>query len=259
MLQWMDTYCSAARCLSSRLKVTCSPPCFSSRCCWGCNIWPQSTHGSGHPLFCKLPGEPVMRGHLSALEPGTKGAVLSSHWRPGLTECSDIKVWMCEAQCSRVPPCFKDRACLSSYFFFSLNPPLWGTMLFPVPPHTSAEAAAPSSCSRCLESMARLGGEGASSICQLTVGCAGTSIILPSLVCSPQRPCHVCAKPGCRHAAHSQRREEPAHSQRVHRVCHQPLSVCLLPHSRLWHVLWCPESTVTSLLSVHSSQSPFGW
>lgn len=41
-----------------RVKVTCSPPCRYSRCCCGCNIWPPGTHGSRHPLFCRLPVGP---------------------------------------------------------------------------------------------------------------------------------------------------------------------------------------------------------
>lgn len=46
--------CPTARC-QSRSKVTRSPPRRSSRCCWGCNIWPQSA-SIGHPLFCRLQG-----------------------------------------------------------------------------------------------------------------------------------------------------------------------------------------------------------
>lgn len=40
------------------VKVTCSPPCRYSRCCWGCNIWPPGTHRSRHPLFRRLPVGP---------------------------------------------------------------------------------------------------------------------------------------------------------------------------------------------------------
>ena len=35
-----------------RLKVTCSPPRRSSRCCGGWNIWRRAHGGPGHPLSC---------------------------------------------------------------------------------------------------------------------------------------------------------------------------------------------------------------
>lgn len=64
----VDMCCSAARSLSPHLKVTCSLPCCSSWCCWSCNIWPQSSCGSGHPSCCRLPVGPVMRGRLLGWE-----------------------------------------------------------------------------------------------------------------------------------------------------------------------------------------------
>lgn len=56
--------CSGGRCLSSYLKVTCSPPCGSSRCCWGCNIWLQSMYGCQPSIVLQAAGGAVKRGHL---------------------------------------------------------------------------------------------------------------------------------------------------------------------------------------------------
>jgi hypothetical protein len=57
---------------SPHLKVTCSPPCSSSRCCWGCNIWPQSTRGSRSSILLQVASGALMRAHLLDAGPGTK-------------------------------------------------------------------------------------------------------------------------------------------------------------------------------------------
>lgn len=47
---WMPT--TRSQVSQPHLKVTCSPPRHSSRCCRGWNIWRRAHGGPGHPLFC---------------------------------------------------------------------------------------------------------------------------------------------------------------------------------------------------------------
>lgn len=64
--------CSGGRCLSSHLKVTCSPPCRSSRCCRGCNIWQQSTRGRHPSIVLWAASGAMMRGHWLGGRASTK-------------------------------------------------------------------------------------------------------------------------------------------------------------------------------------------
>lgn len=114
--------CSAARSLSPHLKVTCSLPCCSSRCCWRCNIWPQSSCGSGHPSCYRLPVGPVMRGHLLGWEhrnrqSGPEESLVAPDWPCAQT--SRRGGVRCEAQCTARPHAPKAGPRLS---FYSVSP-----------------------------------------------------------------------------------------------------------------------------------------
>lgn len=108
-------------------------------------------------------------------------------------------------------------ACFSLCSVFSPKPPLGAAQLPALPRPVRRQAPDPAAGAR--RAQPGLDGTRASSICQLTAGRAPASIILASPVCPPQRPCHVCAKPG--------RPRRSLGPRRVHRACHQPPSVCL--------------------------------
>lgn len=85
------------------------------------------------------------------------------------------------------------------FFFFSLNSPLWGTTLFLPLPKSQAEAAAPSSCGRCLESAARPE-EWEPAHLPVHSGLCRCSIIFPSLS-AHHSALVTCVPNGCSHAA----------------------------------------------------------
>lgn len=139
--------------------------------------------------------------------------------------------------------------CLSSYSFFSLNPPLWGTTLFlPLPkPRPRLQPPAPVAGARRVRPGRRSGSQ---HICRLTVGCAGAPLFSPPCLLTTVPLSHVCQTAAAMLLGAmllgSQRREAPAQCQQAHHACHQPPSVCLsAAHSRLHPMLRCPKPTAT--------------
>lgn len=196
-----------------RLKVTCSPPCRSSRCCWGWNIWLQSTRGSRSSIVPQAAGGArnertfAGRGALSKertvsnrCRPQTAGA-LSTRWAPG----------------------------------WSINPPLWTTVLSPAPTHTHGQGCRPGCGTRARRGSQAWGTATAAS------ASSQWGVLAPPLFSSRCLLGHVCAKLGCSAAVWGRGCSPHKEGKTVHKaqrwvepVGHQPpLSVCLLPAAGL--------------------------